>query len=130
VSTVDRFVEAAHGSWTISARPGTATLVERLQAAAWTVAIIDGRRCPTKASLLTEIARVLQFPEWFGHNWDALVDCLREAERLAIIVSHSDRVGVEEQSAAALTTLMSIVDELAEEGIAVKLAARAGSEKR
>lgn len=130
MSSVDRFVEAANGSWTIGARPGTATLVERLQAAGWTVAVIDGRRCPTKATLLAEIARVLQFPEWFGHNWDALVDCLRDTERLAIVISHAEQVGVEEHNAAALTTLMSIVDEFGEEGIAVKLAARSSHDTR
>jgi RNAse (barnase) inhibitor barstar len=127
MSSVDRFVEAAGGSWTIGPRPGAATLAERLQSAGWTVAVIDGRRCPTKATLLAEIARVLQFPEWFGHNWDALVDCLRDTERLAIVVSHADRVGVEEHGAAALATLMSIVDELGEEGAVLKLAARVGN---
>jgi RNAse (barnase) inhibitor barstar len=126
VSSVDRFVEAVNGSWTIGVRPGIGTLAERLQSTGWTVAVIDGRRCPTKATLLAELARVLQFPEWFGHNWDALVDLLRETERVAIVVSHAERVGVEEHSAAALTTLMSIVDELAEEGSVLKLAARVG----
>lgn len=32
----------------------------------------------TKAELLERIARTLEFPEWFGGNWDALEDCLTE----------------------------------------------------
>jgi hypothetical protein len=32
----------------------------------------------TKADVLERIARSLQFPEWFGGNWDALEDCLTE----------------------------------------------------
>ena len=32
----------------------------------------------TKAELLQRMARTLEFPEWFGGNWDALEDCLME----------------------------------------------------
>src|SRR5699024_7231387 len=29
-----------------------------------------------KSEILTRIASALIFPDWFGHNWDALADCL------------------------------------------------------
>jgi Barstar (barnase inhibitor) len=29
-----------------------------------------------KERLLKNIAAALRFPKWFGHNWDALADCL------------------------------------------------------
>jgi len=32
----------------------------------------------TKTDLLQRMALTLQFPEWFGGNWDALEDCLAE----------------------------------------------------
>ncbi len=31
-----------------------------------------------KPQLLKNIASVLGFPDWFGHNWDALEDCLTD----------------------------------------------------
>ncbi|OFE16630.1 barnase inhibitor [Humibacillus sp. DSM 29435] len=33
-----------------------------------------------KASVLREFAIALALPRWFGHNWDALLDSLRELE--------------------------------------------------
>ena len=69
-----------NGAFCSSVRPGQ----RRLRAAAieggWRVVTIDGRRTPSKAALLAEIARVLRFPDWFGHNWDALADCLEDDE--------------------------------------------------
>ncbi len=37
---------------------------------------IDLGDCRNKAALLERLATVLSFPDWFGHNWDALADCL------------------------------------------------------
>jgi hypothetical protein len=31
-----------------------------------------------KAQLLQSIAKALDFPDWFGENWDALEDCLTD----------------------------------------------------
>jgi Barstar (barnase inhibitor) len=33
--------------------------------------VIKGRPCATPASLFAEFARALEFPDYFGHNWDA-----------------------------------------------------------
>lgn len=37
---------------------------------------IDLTKIGDKAGLLTALARTLDFPDWFGGNWDALQDCL------------------------------------------------------
>ncbi|MDX5364214.1 MAG: barstar family protein [Pseudazoarcus pumilus] len=37
---------------------------------------VDLHDSRNKADTLARIAAALDFPEWFGHNWDALADCL------------------------------------------------------
>ena len=42
------------------------------------VARIPLQEVRDKQALLAAIARALDFPEWFGGNWDALEDCLTD----------------------------------------------------
>jgi hypothetical protein len=46
-----------------------------------------------KAALLDALARVLVLPPYFGHNWDALDECLRDLHWLAsprVVLAHAD----------------------------------------
>jgi RNAse (barnase) inhibitor barstar len=42
------------------------------------ICIIDGRNVKQKADLLNIISQEMRFPSYFGHNWDALDECLRD----------------------------------------------------
>ncbi len=39
---------------------------------------IDIGQVQSKREFLAQMAEALNFPEWFGHNWDALNDCLTD----------------------------------------------------
>jgi hypothetical protein len=54
---------------------------------------IPGSAFTDKAGLLTAVASELGFPAYFGENWDALLDCLRDmswasADTYVIVVRH------------------------------------------
>ena len=77
-----------------------------------------------KDELLTVLGRDLRFPEWFGHNWDALTDCLLDmgwlpASGYVIILDRCD--GIHGRAEKDFVTLMQIFQEAAdnwrEEGI-------------
>jgi RNAse (barnase) inhibitor barstar len=44
--------------------------------------VIKGRHCKTPAKLFAECAQALEFPDYFGQNWDALEECLADLEWL------------------------------------------------
>ena len=47
-----------------------------------TTYVLDAKLMTTKATLFDECQRVLRFPEYFGRNWDALDECLRDLDWL------------------------------------------------
>jgi hypothetical protein len=58
------------------------SLCEAGRAAGLYCARLDLEGVKGKTALLAGLARVFKFPSWFGHNWDALADCLDDLEWL------------------------------------------------
>ncbi len=44
----------------------------------WRFVHLDGRKIRSKVAFLNACAEALAFPAYFGRNWDALADCLRD----------------------------------------------------
>ena len=55
-------------------------------------AVVDGSACRTRAAFFEEVARVLRLPGYFGRNWDALTDCLRDTGPVTLIVAHAEEL--------------------------------------
>ncbi|WP_160506572.1 barstar family protein [Streptomyces sp. BA2] len=58
---------------------------------------LDGRKLRDPGTLFATFARELSFPGHFGHNWDALVDCLHDwhghggdTKDIAVLIDNAD----------------------------------------
>ncbi|MBO0819546.1 MAG: barstar family protein [Nocardiopsaceae bacterium] len=92
-------------------------------------AVIDGRACRTRAAFFEEVARVLEFPSYFGRNWDALTDSLRdslrEAGAVTLVVARGDEL-LSAEPPEALATLLAIFGRAASDGLSLTLCAAPG----
>lgn len=75
--------------------------------------LVRGDRCTSKDRTLQEWAAALQFPSYFGHNWDAFEDCLNDLEwlnarRTVAIVTQADALlpGSPKDFATLMTILL------------------------
>ena len=51
-----------------------------------TIFILDGNEMKTKEDAFEHIAKTCLFPSYFGHNLDALADCLSEVHSDTVII--------------------------------------------
>jgi hypothetical protein len=76
------------------------------------VRVLSGSRMHNKVGALAEIAAALQFPTYFGANWDALDECISDLEWLpaagyVIVVLKAEELLKEERQ--ELPNLVSIL---------------------
>jgi RNAse (barnase) inhibitor barstar len=91
-------------------------LLAGARAAGCLVLRVDLTTTRNKDEMLTAVGRALRFPEWFGHNWDALTDCLLDmgwlpATGYTIILDHCD--GIHGRAEGDFVKLMQIFQEAA-----------------
>lgn len=56
--------------------------IKKASASTWRVITIDAADCTDENALLKKLAQAFSFPAWFGHNLDALYDCLSDLPEL------------------------------------------------
>ncbi|MEU8267696.1 barstar family protein [Sphaerisporangium sp. NPDC049002] len=86
-------------------------------------AVVDGRSCQTRAAFFEEAARVLRFPDYFGRNWDALADSLRDATssgNVALIVDHAEEL-LSAEPPEQFAILLSVLADAAPTGLTLTL---------
>jgi RNAse (barnase) inhibitor barstar len=70
---IERLLDASRSG--VYRSPRAEPIMDAVRGSALSLVMI---RAQGKEALLTQIAAGLDFPDWFGHNWDALEDCLTD----------------------------------------------------
>jgi len=99
--------------------------VERIAAGlGFAVSHIDLNGCADKAGFFRLAGQALNFPAWFGNNWDALADCLGDlswmpASGYVIIIKHTDefRRKAKTDFSTAVELFTEATGEWAEKGV-------------
>lgn len=80
----------------IEFKEGISETVEQIAALPGTkVFRLDGKKIHSKETFLNEVAEAMQFPNYFGNNWDAFDECITDltwcrAERYIMLYDHAD----------------------------------------
>ncbi len=68
------------GVWFLPGNGDARAVQSAAKKARYTYVHIDGTKIERKEQLLNHLATALRLPKSFGHNWDALEECLNDLE--------------------------------------------------
>lgn len=70
--------EVAPGMHRLSEQLSSSRRRAELERAGWATSVVDLSGASDKSLIMDAFASALGFPDWVGHNWDALDDALRD----------------------------------------------------
>jgi RNAse (barnase) inhibitor barstar len=100
--------EAYEFVWSVQQTPGRQAVVR----------VMRGAKSRTAADFFNECSAALQFPDYFGENWDALDECLRDLEWLpgdAYLLVFSQADLLLDREAVELSALLKVLEHAGEE---------------
>jgi RNAse (barnase) inhibitor barstar len=93
-----RQLSVAHTVAKVLAHPELNGVYRLSQAVEGLAPVLDGRSLRDKHDLLLAIGRVLDFPDYYGANWDALDECLQDMNwrggGINILIEHANAIPV------------------------------------
>lgn len=97
---------------------GEAGLIDAAAQNGFAVFRVDLAGAADKAALLKAIGDAMTFPDWYGRNWDALLDCLADlgwqpADGYVVILEHCD--GIHGHAEADFVTALQVFEAAANE---------------
>lgn len=89
--------EIKPGVYRLPAGATSAAVHHAVEPAGWRVFFLDGDKIDNKASFLTQAALAMNFPKYFGNNWDAFEDAFNDlgwvpAKGYVVVYPHANRL--------------------------------------
>ena len=89
------FDESRGGVFFVPGNPASKSVQAGAKEAGYAYFHVDGKNITRKEQLLNALATALRLPKHFGHNWDALEECLvdmdvGEADGVVVYYDHID----------------------------------------
>lgn len=117
--TVYTHLQNATAPWSslLVVPPGTTAAALVKPPAGYALRQVHGKKCGTPAGVFNEFARAMEFPDYFGHNWDALEECLADLEWLpakGYVVLITEAQGVIPDDEEEYETLLEVLNDAGE----------------
>jgi RNAse (barnase) inhibitor barstar len=119
--TLAAYLQTPKAPWSslLIVPPGTTAAALVKAPPGFVLRVVHGKKCETVSGLLDEFARAMEFPDYFGHNWDAMEECLADLEWLpakgyVVVIADAHAVLPKDEDEEDYETLLEILSDAGE----------------